>query len=322
MKILIVQIGKIGDTVLTTPLIRAIAENIPYVEIHVLLSRRGVPVVSGNPHVKKILLYRKDPLHLFATIARIRLGRYDVWVDPKDHYSTEGAVLARMSGVKKKIGFNAPGRRVFSQALPSQEENFSKHAALRNCAPLAFLGIPTTENIRPQLFPDPRLDAAIREEYGPWDGRTALLNISAGDACRLWDIAKWSVAAQWCLRRGLRVLISFQPSDGALARQLHELQPKTRLFHSSSIREMVALAPLVNVVVTPDTSMVHIASAFNIPQIALFPSVEWNLRKFRPLSDSSIVIQPKPGEQLATIPADDVVKALESIAGEKPETRF
>jgi ADP-heptose:LPS heptosyltransferase len=85
---------------------------------------------------------------------------------------------------------------------------------------------------------------------------------------------------------------------------------------------MVALAPLVNVVVTPDTSMVHIASAFNIPQIALFPSVEWNLRKFRPLSDSSIVIQPKPGEQLATIPVDDVVKALESIAGEKPETRF
>jgi len=34
------------------------------------------------------------------------------------------------------------------------------------------------------------------------------------------------------------------------------------------------------------------------------------------------VIQPKPGEQLATIPVDDVVKALESIAGEKPETRF
>jgi ADP-heptose:LPS heptosyltransferase len=73
---------------------------------------------------------------------------------------------------------------------------------------------------------------------------------------------------------------------------------------------MMALVPQVCLVVTPDTSVVHIASAFNVPQVALFPPVEWNLNKFRPLSDSSIVLQPKEGETIAAIPVEVVVKAI------------
>jgi ADP-heptose:LPS heptosyltransferase len=313
MKILIVQIGKIGDMVLTTPLIRGVAENIQDAEIHVLLSRRGLPVVLGNPHIKKTMLYRKDPAHLLALIAGIRFARYDMWIDPKDHYSTESAMLARLSGVKMKIGFNALQSRVFSHAIPSQQENFALHAVQRNYAPLKLLGSVIDPAARPQLFPDPNLSEAIRKEYGPWDKKTALLNISAGDACRFWDIDKWSETAGRCIERGLRMLISFQPSHKTMALQLQQLQPTARLFHSNSINDLIALVPMVQLVITPDTSVVHIASAFNIPQIALFPAVEWNLRKFRPLSDTSVVVQPRRGEALTTISAQNVTDALDCI---------
>ena len=108
MKILIVQIGRIGDMVLTTPMFRAIAEYLPAAEIHVLTSPRGFPVIDNNPRITKRLLYTKDLLSLPRTIARLRAEEFDVWIDPKDHPSGEGSVLASWSGASSKIGFDKP----------------------------------------------------------------------------------------------------------------------------------------------------------------------------------------------------------------------
>jgi ADP-heptose:LPS heptosyltransferase len=303
MKILVVQIGKIGDMILTTPLFKALRQNIPAAHIHAMVSRRGAPVVKGNPHLTTITVYRKDPVHLFLLLAKMRSTRYDVLIDPKDHYSTESALIARMSRANVKIGFNRPGKNVFSRPLPAQEDNAALHAAARNLLPLKSMGISNSADMRPELFPDSFLQAEVGERYGLRGAQTILLNVSAGDTSRLWEEEKWTDVAQYCISKGFRVLLSFQPSD----------MKRARLFHSTSIRGMIALIPQVRLVITPDTSIVHIASAFNVPQVALFPPVEWNLNKFRPLSDSSIVLQPKEGEAIAAIPAENVIKAIQKI---------
>jgi ADP-heptose:LPS heptosyltransferase len=126
-------------------------------------------------------------------------------------------------------------------------------------------------------------------------------------------VEKWAKVAELCLARGLRVLITYQPSDGHIAKALRDLQPGVILYHSSSINEIIAVMPLINIAVTPDTSAVHIASAFDVPQIALFPDVEWNLQKFRPLSSLSVVLQPEKGEAVSTIPAERVIGEIEKI---------
>jgi heptosyltransferase III len=317
MKILVVQIGKIGDMVLTTPLFREIHRHFPGARVNALVSHRGAPVIRGNPNVSKILVYRKDPLRLLFLLIKLRFTQYDFLIDPKDHFSTESALLARMSGAKITIGFNKAENTVFSRPLPAREENYAMHAAARNLLPLKLMGISKSLSDRPELFPDPILQTGICERYGALKGKTILLNISAGDACRLWEEQKWREVAGICLKKGFQVFLSFQPKDAAMAGNIQRQQPGVILFHSASIRDMVALVPLVSLVVTPDTSIVHIASAFNIPQVALFPPVEWNLNKFRPLSDLSVVVQPKEGEAIAAIRAEDVVRAVETIVNQK-----
>jgi heptosyltransferase III len=313
MKILVVQIGKIGDMTLTTPLFRAINQALPQAQIHVLTSHRGSPVIRDSPRIKKNFIYRKDPLGLLFFLIKMRFTRYDFLIDPKDHFSTESAIIAKLCRADIKIGFNRPGKKAFSYPLPAQVKNFDMHACTRNLLPLKFLGISDASDIRPELFPDPILQATIQDRYDLKNARTILLNLSAGDAGRRWEVEKWSEVAQYCLGKSFQVLLSFQPSDATLARRVQELQPKTQLFDSQSIGEMIALIPQVRLVVTPDTSIVHIASAFNVPQVALFPPVEWNLNKFKPLSDRSIVLQPKEGESIASIKAQDVIAAIESM---------
>jgi ADP-heptose:LPS heptosyltransferase len=318
MKILVVQLGKIGDMVLTTPLFRAIKEKFPDAQIHVLASRHGAPVVANHPRLRKIFVYSKDPFRFPALLIRLFLERYDIWIDPKDHYSMEGALLARVSRAKTKAGFNKKGKSVFSHSIAGQEECFSLHASSRNMRALKFLGITDQFDIRPELFPDAILQEATRARYSTREAKTILLNISAGDSCRYWEAQKWEAVAGFCEKKGFRVLLSFVPPDAALAQHIHARQPAVELFISSSIKDMIALMPDMRVVVSPDTSIVHIASAFNIPQIALFPASEWNLNKFRPLSDLSIVLQPGKEAAISTIPAADVVKALESLCKRFP----
>jgi ADP-heptose:LPS heptosyltransferase len=313
MKILIVQIGRIGDMVLTTPMFRVVANHIPNAELHVLASPRGAPVLQGNPRVKKIFIYRKDPFSLLLMFVRLRRTRYDWLIDPKDHPSREGALLARICRAQNRVGYNREGEKIFSFGIPSNDENMALHAVARNLACLRPLGVTHHADCRPELFPDARRTKKICETILPDDRKTILLNISAGDASRYWPVEKWAKVAELCLARGLRVLITYQPSDGRSAKALRDLQPGVILYHSSTINEIIAVMPLVNFVITLDTSIVHIASAFDVPQIALFPGVEWNLKKFRPLSSLSVVQQPEKGEAVSTIPAENVIAEIEKI---------
>ena len=299
--------------VLTTPMFRVVANHIPNAELHVLASPRGAPVLQGNPRVKKIFIYRKDPFSLLLMFVRLRRTRYDWLIDPKDHPSREGAMLARICRAQNRVGYNREGEKIFSFGIPSNDENMALHAVTRNLACLRPLGVPHDADCRPELFPDARLTKKIRETILTDDRKTVLLNISAGDTSRYWPVDKWAKVAALCLARGLRVLIAYLPSDGHMAAALRDLQPGVILYHSSSINEIIAVMPLISLAVTPDTSIVHIASAFDVPQIALFPGVEWNLKKFRPLSSLSVVLQPEKGEAVCTIPAEKVIGEIEKL---------
>ncbi|HEX9934705.1 MAG TPA: glycosyltransferase family 9 protein, partial [bacterium] len=291
MKILVVQIGRIGDTILTTPVFRAIAEAMPEAQIHALVSRRGIPIVKNNPRLKKIFVYRKNPVSLLSLLVRVRFERYDWWIDPKDHYSRESSLLVRLGGAKNSVGFNGPDKKRFTYGVPSHQELFALHGVERNIAPLAFLGITNVRDRTPELFVDPERQQNPGFHNPSSEVTRILFNISAGDESRYWPVEKWIESARHCLSRGYQVIVVSHPKDNGNAGVLQSDIPEVTLFNSPAIDDVIALMPHVHLVVTPDTSIIHIASAFNVPQIAFFPDVEWNYRKFRPLSQRSIVLR-------------------------------
>jgi ADP-heptose:LPS heptosyltransferase len=313
MKILVVQIGRIGDTILTTPVFRAISEAMPGAHIHALVSRHGVPIVKNNPRLEKIFVYKKDPVSLLSLFVRLRFEGYDWWIDPKDHYSREGSFLVRLGGAKNSIGFNRAGTKRFTYGIPSQQEVFALHGVERTIASLAFLGIQNVQNLTPELFIDTERQQKPAIQQPSPETKRILFNISAGDESRYWPVEKWIESARYCLSRGYHVLVVSHPKDGVSADALCAGAPGITLVHSPSIEDVISLMPYIHLVVTPDTSIVHIASAFNIPQVAFFPDVEWNYRKFRPLSRRSIVLRPGRGEMIHTISSGDVNQAIDLL---------
>ena len=56
-KILVIRFSSIGDIILTTPVVRCLATQLPEVEIHFLTKKNFAPVLSGNPYIKKVIAF-------------------------------------------------------------------------------------------------------------------------------------------------------------------------------------------------------------------------------------------------------------------------
>ena len=84
MKILIIRLSSIGDIVLTTPVIRAVKEQLPQVELHFLVKESMKDVLAFNPHIDKLHLY--DTEHKNEIIKELHKENFDAIVDLQNNH--------------------------------------------------------------------------------------------------------------------------------------------------------------------------------------------------------------------------------------------
>ncbi len=319
MKILIAQIGHYGDMVLMTPMLRLLKEAQPQARLHVLASRRNHAIIRSHPLVERVLVYEKRIPALVRLLAHIRRERYDVWIDPKDHFSRESALFAtfaRFCGVGQTIGFNRPDKPVFTIGLPEFDER--EHCVTKNCAALTIFAplhieMPPTPP-RPELFCKADAERFVADFRAERTKPCIVANISAGSPTRYWRQEHWKTLLRNLGADRYDIVLSSTPDDKPLLEDIHIAVPHTRIFPSRSIMDVVSLVKASTLVLTPDTAVIHIAAAFNVPCVALYNAPAWNFHKFAPLSSIHAALQPPSGhEYLRDIQPEVVLQAAREL---------
>ncbi|MCI5057279.1 MAG: glycosyltransferase family 9 protein [Flavobacteriales bacterium] len=77
-KILIIRFSSIGDIVLTTPVIRCIKKQMEDVEVHFLTKEAFRPIISANPYIDKVITYQNK---ISDVINQLTLTDYTYVVD-------------------------------------------------------------------------------------------------------------------------------------------------------------------------------------------------------------------------------------------------
>jgi ADP-heptose:LPS heptosyltransferase len=93
-KILILRFSSIGDIVLTTPVIRALKQQLPEAQVHYATKLQFKPVLAANPYLDKIH-YLKDSLK--DLVAALRQEKFDFIVDL--HNSLRSRLIRQQLGV-------------------------------------------------------------------------------------------------------------------------------------------------------------------------------------------------------------------------------
>ncbi|MGZ3903977.1 MAG: glycosyltransferase family 9 protein [Bacteroidia bacterium] len=100
MKILIIRFSSIGDIVLTTPVVRCIKKQIPNCELHFVTKKAFLPVVANNPYIDK---FHTIESNVREVLPELRKENFDYVIDLHNNFRS-GQVKRAVSG--KKFSFN------------------------------------------------------------------------------------------------------------------------------------------------------------------------------------------------------------------------
>ncbi|WP_176062290.1 glycosyltransferase family 9 protein [Anaeromyxobacter diazotrophicus] len=272
-KLLVIRTDeRVGNQLLTTPLLRALKEGLPQAELHLLAAARQAGVIESR-HVDRLIPFEKRlafrrPWRLLALLRALRRERYDLVVEAGhwSGFSLTASLLARVAAGSAPVVGHLRGEsgRFLSHPVPHDPANENEvRAKLELLRPLGLLprGLaPETE-----LGREPELARALLAQAGV-AGPFAVLNPGARMADRRWPPAAHAAVARGLAERGLAVLVVWGPGEEPIARAVAE-GGGARLAPATGLRELAALLREARLCVSNNSGPMHLAVAVGTPAV-------------------------------------------------------
>jgi heptosyltransferase-3 len=263
-RILVVTLRRIGDALLTTPLIRSLRRAFADATIDVLTFAAPASIIEGNPDVSRVIV---APTRLGAggalTLIAPLFKRYDLAVatQPGDR-PTSYALWAgrRHAGLTDPEG-PALGRVIKGGLLQRSTPTAPRIHRVEQMLRLTdALGIPRApEVVGPAPAP---LPFAPGESY-------AVIHAAPMFRYKEWTPDGWRALADGLTQRGLSIVAIGGP-DPEERRALDAIWQGRVPIHQLTWPQNVALLQKARLFVGPDTSTTHLAAATGCPTVALF----------------------------------------------------
>ena len=291
--ILLIQLGDIGDVVLSFPAIRSLHENFPEANIVIAVREKAkeliedckwaTDVISINEEKRTWIEELKYQKRFFS---RLRGFHFDLAIDIKP--GDRGAILAFLSGARQKISFYADDgklwrNRVFTH-LATDEPNPGRHMAQYYLGLLEAYNI-KTNHIRPEYdVPEDRYQKAralLKNKGIPSDR-----SIIAMQPFSLWKYKEWGVdkyiqLINWLISEyDVSIIITGSLDERERANGIIKncRQNTYNLAGKTSIGTLAAVFKACKLFIGVDSAGVHIAAAVGLPTVCIFgPSsyIDW-----------------------------------------------
>ncbi len=316
-KYLITLLGRYGDLILATPIFEEIKKFDANSILSVIAGRKNYEILLNNPYVDEILIYDKAPLKFIKFLFKLKFKKFDFYIDVKDHYSSESKFLAKVINAKIKIGYNKPNNsKVFDIDFTLDKANELSHFTSNSLFAISKVGINIQNYLpKPILFESMESQTYVNEFLLNKNITDfSLINISATSENRIWNIENWNELILQTDLKNRNVIITFAPDQKLLSEEFLKLNNKIILFKSRNFTDIVSLCKRAELIITPDTAIVHIASAFDKPLLALYNGLEWNYNKFHPSASRFITIRASSGvDSIIKISPNEVINGYNTL---------
>jgi lipopolysaccharide heptosyltransferase II len=314
MKFLIINPFGIGDVLFTTPVIKALRQQHPDSFIGYWSNLRVKPILESNSQINKVFaLSRGDLKKIYQEsffkgvwsaiklVWEIKKESFDVCFDfSLDHrYS----LLAKIIGIKQRIGFNYKGRGRFLTRhidLPGYQD---RHVVEYYLELLKFLNIPTQDkSLYLAVFPEMELKAKNILASAGIEETDCVIGIAPGaggswgkDASyKHWPILKFAqVADRLAAELKAKIVILGDESERKIAEvMVHAMRNKPiDLTGKTNLDILPAVIKNCNLLVTNDGGPMHMAVALGVRSVSVFGPVSEKIYGPFPSSSEHVVLK-------------------------------
>jgi heptosyltransferase-3 len=276
-KILIIRPNfRLGNALISTPVIDAFRERFPSARIDYLATDKTWPLLQQRPVDHFHLLSRSAilrPWQCVTLLRRLRAQRYDLAVQVSEG-STSGFIVTRLIGARYSMGSRKGHQRWYSIEV----EGKSSHAydAIVNLT--RPLGVACRNRPLLQLTEQERYQAMtkIRQLFslhGDHPADTDFIAIFVGGhQDKRWPLAFWLMLIDAMEAHKMRYVVFLGPEEFRLLVPIEQRLKSSRygsLCPPLPIRHFAALLERARLLVTPDSGPMHLAAALDVATISL-----------------------------------------------------
>jgi len=269
---LVIQTAFLGDVVLTTPLLSAVAAH--HGPVDVVTTPLAAPLLETHPSVRNVIAYDKRGgdrgwTGLRKLARRLRAEQYKRAYLP--HRSLRTAALSVLARIPSRIGFSGRWSFLYTVARPKPAlgHESDRLLALADEAPGAY-----PPHLRPTAE-DERVVADVLAEIG-LDGGVPFVALAPGS---IWGSKRWPYYPELAHRlaaKGMPVVVVGGPADADEGSQIvAAVAAAQRVVATSTcgqltLRQSAALIARAALLVTNDSAPLHLATAMGTRIVALF----------------------------------------------------
>ncbi len=322
-KVLFLRPEKIGDMVISLPVFDGLKGHFPQIKISVLASPRNDAIITRDPRFDRIYLYRKNLFKDIREMLAIRRERFDCVVDMICDDSVTALFLSQLAAPgKPRVGVGKVKFREYYDFNYDHRLGNTGHIIENTLRLLEAFGIDSTavSGYAPPFIDDSARQRADRvvSAMSCGDGELRIgYNLSAGAQTRIWAENKSRQLISGLLAHGDTVnVILFAVGDDRIraARLRDHFRQRVQLVPPGlSLMEATAIIARTHLLISPDTSLVHIARALRVPVVGLYSRFMKNFLLWRPYDQEVGAVVSGNDDNIFDITVSDVLTAFEQV---------
>ena len=265
--------GKIGDMIVNSLMFREIKKVYPDIKIGVIARGAAIDIIKDNPNVDKIYEYYKDRKKIKDLALKIKEEKYDLLIDFSEMLRVNQMMLINLCGARINIGLDRKDWELFDLSIESGKDfKWTEHITKRYLAYLIKLGL-KKENINISydiyLKDEKKYEVFFNEIK---ESKKLILNPYGASKHKSFNIETLENIITYLKDKDIAIILVY---FGDKYKELEFLEKKYKYVYIpkkiESILDTAILIKKSDYVISPDTSIVHIASAFNKKMITVYP---------------------------------------------------
>ncbi len=316
MKIIFISSGGIGDVVVASPTIVAIAKKYPSAQKDLLVFKGAhKEVFRGSPYINKIIefdYFKRQPtskkkfripyLKELWTLFKLRLKHYDLSVTPFPYHSKLNEMATRIINAKERIGFDADVYTKKAKIIKRTYEKDDIHDVEQNLNLLKFLGIPKPKN--PKLFF--QINDEDRKFAKDWikrlepDKKIFCFNPMAywKRKTKTWDPDKYAKLADILIDdyNGQVVFLGTPDGEDQVNYIMSKMKHPAVKELNITLKQTAAIIELTDLFVGNDSALMHISASTGTPTIGFTRT--WGYNSLRPYTEKHLYLRKRMPEKL------------------------
>lgn len=269
-RLMFIRLNRIGDALVTTPLLFYLKEKLKC-RIDILADRKNYFVFEKAEFIDNVYIFPKG-IKGFRYFRKLsKQNSYDAVIDLHDDISTTVSFLIASYPTRNKFGFAKGNENVYNKTVIKPDSK-TVHIVDRilTLTKLFDLEFPKEKlNINYKLLPESLeyIDNFLANNFQTSKFLLGI-NISAGSDARFWGVERYKNLIHELKKYDINLFIITAEKDLKYAEEIS--QNTIPLFCEKDFNKFAAIVSKLNFLITPDTAIVHLASAYDIPVFGIY----------------------------------------------------